>query len=143
MAELTSETLHASCVAIDGTAVLISGRSGSGKSDLTLRLIDRGAVLVSDDYTIVRQDQGTLFATAPDTIIGQIEVRGLGIVTLPAVANVPVALLVELDSEISRMPEAGTGRAIAGLMLASIALAPFEASTPIKVELALRQRVAA
>ena len=49
VAELSSETLHASCVAIDGRAVLIEGRSGEGKSDLALRLIDRGAALVSDD----------------------------------------------------------------------------------------------
>ena len=51
MAELSSETIHASCVAIDGRALLIEGASGDGKSDLALRLIDRGATLVSDDYT--------------------------------------------------------------------------------------------
>ena len=55
---LSSETLHMSCVAIDGRAVLIAGRSGRGKSDLALRLLDRGAGLVSDDYVFVRRSEG-------------------------------------------------------------------------------------
>ena len=76
---LSSETLHASCVAKDGRAILISGRSGSGKSDLALRLIDRGADLVSDDYTIVRRVGGKLVATAPENIRNKLEIRGLGI----------------------------------------------------------------
>ena len=65
---LSSETVHTSCVAIDGRAVLIGGRSGRGKSDLALRLIDRGAALVSDDYTLVKRVTGRLLAAAPPTI---------------------------------------------------------------------------
>ena len=67
---LSSDTVHASTVAIDGRAVLITGRSGSGKSDLALRLIDRGFALVSDDQTIVSRDGYQLVATAPATIAG-------------------------------------------------------------------------
>ena len=63
---LSSETLHASCVAKQGCAVLICGRSGAGKSDLALRLIDRGATLVSDDYTIVRRVDGTVEEVGED-----------------------------------------------------------------------------
>ena len=140
MSDLTSETLHATCVAIGDVAILITGPSGSGKSDLALRLIDRGATLISDDYTIVRRDGAMLLATTPDSIAGKMEVRGIGIVTMPYVSNLPIALLVELDAEVTRMPEAGSARAIAGLMLPSIALAPFEQSSPIKVELAAKRR---
>jgi serine kinase of HPr protein (carbohydrate metabolism regulator) len=67
---LSAETLHASTVARDGRAVLISGPSGSGKSDLALRLLDRGFGLVSDDQTIVQKDGARLLATAPPTIAG-------------------------------------------------------------------------
>jgi serine kinase of HPr protein (carbohydrate metabolism regulator) len=141
MSEVTSETLHASCVAIGDYAVLITGASGSGKSDVALRLIDRGARLVSDDYTIIRRDGGVLYASPPETIQGKIEVRGIGILAMAHQTNIPVALMVELDSEVARMPEAGTARAVAGLMLPSMAAAPFEHSTPIKIELALRQRL--
>ena len=140
MPDLTSETLHATCVAIGGVAILVTGPSGSGKSDLALRLIDRGAILVSDDYTILQRDGSMLVASPPDSIAGKIEVRGLGIVDMPFATNLPVALLVELDAEVTRMPEAGSGRAVAGLMLPSMALAPFEQSAAIKVELALKQR---
>ena len=140
MPDLTSETLHATCVAIGGVAILVTGPSGSGKSDLALRLIDRGAILVSDDYTILQRDGSMLVASPPDSIAGKIEVRGLGIVDMPFATNLPVALLVELDAEVTRMPEAGSGRAVAGLMLPSMALAPFERSAAIKVELALKQR---
>src|SRR3712207_9214581 len=83
---------HASCVAISGCAVLIGGRSGSGKSDLALRLIDRGASLVSDDQTMVRRLNGRLLASAPPSIVGKLEVRGLGILELQTAKDVPVCL---------------------------------------------------
>ncbi len=138
MPDLSSETLHASTVAIDGRAVLIEGRSGSGKSDLALRLIDRGATLVSDDYTLVVRRDGALRAKAPATIAGKMEVRGIGIVTMPAVEDVPVALIVRLDGEVMRMPERRLRR-VAGVAVREIALDPFTASAAIKVELALKQ----
>src|SRR2546430_9126979 len=96
---LSAETVHASTVALDGRAVLITGPSGSGKSDLALRLLDRGFTLVSDDQTIVRKDGDRLLASAPSTIAGKLEIRGMGIVEMEPATNVPVALLVELTSE--------------------------------------------
>lgn len=138
MTEVSSETVHASTVAIDGRAVLIAGRPGSGKSDLALRLIDRGATLVSDDYTIVARSARGLVATPPETIKGRIEVRGIGIVQMPYAAGVPVALMVTVEDEVPRMPEPGEMRTVAGIALPVMAIAPFEASAPIKVELALK-----
>jgi serine kinase of HPr protein (carbohydrate metabolism regulator) len=135
---LSSETAHVSTVAIGGRAVLIGGRSGQGKSDLALRLIDRGAALVSDDYTFLRRDGARLAASPPDTIAGRIEVRGVGIATLPFERDVPVALYVELDEKPVRLPEPGETRRIAGVDVPVIALAALEPSAPIKVETALR-----
>jgi len=130
--------LHASCVAIGGRAVLITGDSGDGKSDLALRLIDRGAVLVSDDQVELSIETERLIAAAPTTIAGQIEVRGLGIVTMPHRSPMPVSLLIELDASVERMPELRC-KTLCGVDVPAIALDPFEASAPIKTELALRE----
>jgi len=137
MSQLSSDLLHASCVAIGGRAVLLSGRSGTGKSDLALRLIDRGAELVSDDYTEVRRRDRKLYATAPARIVGKIEVRGIGIVDMPHLAEAEIALLIDLDGTVERMPEAATRR-LAGIEVPVFTLAPLEASAPIKVELLLK-----
>jgi len=137
--ELSSETIHASCVAIGGRAVLIEGRSGEGKSDLALRLIDRGAVLVSDDQTICQRMKGVLEACPPSTIAGRIEVRGLGIITMPFVERAPVDLLIVILDAPPRFPEDKRTRRIAGVEVPVLALAALEPSAPIKVELALKQ----
>jgi hypothetical protein len=132
-----SEMLHVSSVAIGGRAVLIAGASGHGKSDLALRLIDRGAKLISDDYTIVEAKDGRLWASPPATIAGKIEVRGIGILSFPPPdAPVPVGLLVDLDAEPERLPDPAT-TIVSGQTLPTIALHGFEASAPIKLEAAL------
>lgn len=135
---LSSETVHATSIAINGQGVLLAGPSGSGKSDLALRLIDRGAVLISDDYTLVKRIDGRLIATAPVNIIGKIEVRGIGVVDLPYVVEAPVVLLIDLSDLVERLPDALTMRMIAGVNVPIVKLAPLEASAPIKVELALK-----
>ena len=135
---LSSETVHTSCVAIDGRAVLIGGRSGRGKSDLALRLIDRGAALVSDDYTLVKRVTGRLLAGAPPTIAGKMEVRGVGILDFPSVRDVPVALFVDLEREVERLPETPETRTIAGVAIPVLGISALEPSAPIKVEAALR-----
>ena len=134
---LSSETVHASTVATEGRAVLISGPSGSGKSDLTLRLLDRGFTLVSDDQTIVRRDGDRLIASAPPTIAGKLEIRGIGVVDLDHVEDVPVALLVELTSEIQRLPDDSRERPILGVPLPLVSVDAMAASAPSKVALAL------
>ena len=138
MATLSSETLHATSVAIDGRAVLLEGLSGVGKSDLALRLIDRGAILISDDQTLLVRKGQALVARAPGTIRGQIEVRGIGIVTMPHVEDVPVAMIVRLGAEPARMPKRRQRR-LAGVVVREMAFEAFHASTPIKIEWALRQ----
>ena len=136
-ARLSSETLHASTVALDGRAVMISGPSGSGKSDLALRLLDRGFVLVSDDQTIVRRVGDRLIASAPPNIAGKLEIRGVGIVDMETVENMPVALLVELTSDIQRLPDDSRERPVLGIALPLISVDAMTASAPSKVALAL------
>jgi HPr kinase/phosphorylase len=133
-----SSTLHASCVAIDRRGVLLTGASGSGKSDLALRLIDRGAVLVGDDGVVVSARGGLLFAAPGPNIAGRIEARGIGILAMPHRTDVPLALVVALDQPEERMPDAPLPtRMIEGVALPLLALNPFAASAPVKVEKAL------
>jgi serine kinase of HPr protein (carbohydrate metabolism regulator) len=138
MTALSSETIHASSVSIGGRAVLIAGRPGSGKSDLALRLIDRGAVLISDDYTILARAGDSLLASPPETIRGRIEIRGVGLGEMPCESLVPVALMVTLDDPVPRLPEPGQTRLLAEIPIPLFALSAYEASAPIKVEQILK-----
>ncbi len=133
------ETIHATCVAIDGHGVLILGPSGSGKSDLALRLIDRGAVLVSDDRCIVAaREDATVAVSPPATIAGKIEVRGIGIMTMDNLDNAPLALVVALENDPPRMPDEGDTVEIARCRVPRLRTDAGQASAPIKVALALR-----
>jgi len=134
---ISAETVHASTVATDGRAVVILGPSGSGKSDLALRLLDRGFTLVSDDQTVVKKDGERLVASAPPNIAGKLEIRGIGIVDMETVTNIPVALLVELTSEIQRLPDESRERPLLGVKLPLISIDAMTASAPSKVALAL------
>lgn len=139
MTELSSDRIHATCVAIGNVAILIVGRSGTGKSDLALRLIDRGAALVSDDSTQLVRRGDHVMASAPETIRGKIEIYGIGIVTVKDRQDVEVRLIVDLDEPPTRMPLWTEARNIAGVDIPVIALDGNEPSAPIKVEHALQR----
>jgi len=134
---LSAETLHASTAAVEGRSVLITGPSGSGKSDLTLRLLDRGFKLVSDDQTIVKRDGDRVVATAPPTIAGKLEIRGIGIVEMEHLSDVPIALVVELTTDLQRLPDDSRERLILGVKVPLISIDALTASAPSKVALAL------
>lgn len=136
---ISAETVHGNTVVKDGRAVLITGPSGSGKSDLTLRLLDRGFKLISDDRTVLKRDGERVLASAPPTIAGKMEVRGLGIVEIAHEDNVPVALVVELTSDIQRLPEDSRERLILGVGLPFVTIDAMPASAPAKVDLALER----
>ncbi len=131
------QTFHGTIVDIAGQGVLLRGPSGSGKSDLALRLIDRGATLVADDRYQIRLSSRGPLGYAPDALYGLIEVRGLGIITLPAIKSTPVKLVVELiePPAMQRLPERQTV-GLEGTIIPKLDLHAFESSAPIKVELA-------
>lgn len=134
---LSAETLHASAVASEGRAVLITGPSGSGKSDLALRLLDRGFDLVSDDQTVLKRAGDRLLAAAPATIAGKLEIRGIGIVEVPALTDVPVALVVALTSDMDRLPDDSRERPILGIGVPLVTIDALTASAAAKVVIAL------
>ncbi len=133
-----AQPVHATAVSIKGNGVLLIGPSGAGKSDLALRLIDRGAVLICDDRVIV--DTSTLppLLRPAHNISGKIEVRGIGIIDMPAVGEIPLILCVMLNETVPRIPEAQATHIINGVAVPKLSLDPFAASAPIKIELALK-----
>jgi serine kinase of HPr protein (carbohydrate metabolism regulator) len=132
--------LHATCVAIDGRGVLLRGPSGVGKSDLALRLLDDGAVLVGDDYCAVDAVNGGLVAKAAPNIAGKLEVRGYGIVDFPATSSALIALVVDLmrAQDIPRLPET-THCIIDGVTVAWTCIDPTTASAAARVRLAVKR----
>jgi HPr kinase/phosphorylase len=122
--------IHGTCVARDSAGVLILGPSGSGKSDLALRLIGRGFDLVADDQ--VDLDDGV--ARAPEALAGLLEVRGVGIVRLPYLSRIKVKLVIALTDRIERLPEPETHQAL-GVPVVRVDAA--SASAPDRVALAL------
>ncbi|MDF1747557.1 MAG: HPr kinase/phosphatase C-terminal domain-containing protein [Alphaproteobacteria bacterium] len=131
--------VHGTTIAIDGRGILLRGVSGAGKSDLALRMIDAGAELVADDQTTLTVDAGTLYAQAPEQLQGRIEVRGVGIMTLPYRTKVAVELLADLtQGPIDRLPDCSQ-ETLEGITLPCLTIAPFESSAPIKLKLALLQ----
>ena len=131
--------IHASCVEFAGAGVLLRGAPGSGKSDLALRLIERGARLVADDRVEIDAARGAAVASPPPELAGLIEVRGLGILRTGSAASARLALVVDLVSpgDVERLPEPARC-SIEGVQLPLMALDPFTESACIKVSLALR-----
>jgi serine kinase of HPr protein (carbohydrate metabolism regulator) len=137
----TEQRLHATAVAIGGRGVLLRGASGAGKSDLALRLIDRGAVLIADDQVLCTLKNGGVMLGAPEKIAGLIEIRGLGLRRMPCVtAEMALVIDLVLPDQVPRLPEEAK-TLICGLSFPCFSLAAFEHSSPIKVEQALISRL--
>lgn len=127
------QRVHGSAAARDGLGVLLVGPPGSGKSDLLLRLLGRGWSLVADDQVELRPDGR---AVAPIQLAGMVEAWGLGLLRGLPHASAHIRLVAELGAEIARLP-GPYQRVIAGLALPALALDPFAASAPEKLERAL------
>jgi HPr kinase/phosphorylase len=136
-------------VALGGAGAILQGPSGSGKSDLALRFALEtpealNAMLVADDQVRVEARQGKLFASPPERLAGKIEVRGVGIVSLPYLAEAELKLICRLAEtyDVPRLPDFTLTETLCGVALPVMTLAPFEPSAPAKLRLAL-QRIAA
>ena len=145
---VAAELRHGTAVAVARRGILIRGPSGSGKSDLALRLLAlsgssfagrRPITLIADDQVLLSADAGTVSLRAPPAIAGKLEVRGVGIVDAGAETDAKLALVVDLAAaaDIPRLPDPGDRVDLVGVSLPRIRIVPFEASAPLKVLLAL------
>jgi|TARA_R100000935_G_scaffold43887_2_gene66500 serine kinase of HPr protein (carbohydrate metabolism regulator) len=131
--------LHAGLIARPGPGgwrgALIEGPSGAGKSDLALRCLDHGFRLVADDRVITWVSGGRLFGRAPDSLVGQMEIRGVGVRPVASIAQAPVALWIRLGTP-ERLPDLETVTHL-GVEIPLLVLAGLENSAPVKLSHAL------
>ena len=143
------ENVHGTAIALGGNAALIRGAPGSGKSDLALRclaiaptaLIPCPAALVADDRVDLCRSGERIVAEAPATIRGKLEVRGLGVLSVPCTTSSEIVLVADITAleRIERLPDPLPTTELLGVRLPLIYVAPFTASAPVKLLLALAQ----
>jgi HPr kinase/phosphorylase len=143
----TEAVVHGTAVVLGNRAALLRGPSGSGKSDLAVRALGQPKTvsmeipftLVADDQVVVRVGAQGLTVSPPSRLSGLIEVRGLGIVTVPYCAEAQLSLLVNLvdHRDVDRLPDPWPTETLLGVALPVMNLTPFEASAPLKLALAL------
>ncbi len=134
--------LHATCIAIDQQAVVLMGAAGTGKSDLALRLIDEGAILVADDQVLLHCTGNHLMAAPATSLAGLMEMRHIGLMYLPFIAPVAVALCVDLavlDEKLERLPEKSS-ILLLDHPVPQLRLPSFAASTPAKIRAFLKHK---
>ena len=131
--------IHSTSVVIDDNGVLILGDSGSGKSDLALRLIDSGATLISDDISICRKNSNNIYLYCPPEIKGLLEVREIGIITVPFVEKIKLRLVVNLKSNNNeRFPKDSCFR-ILGIKIPIINIEGKNSSAVAKIKVKLNE----
>jgi serine kinase of HPr protein (carbohydrate metabolism regulator) len=128
--------IHATLISFNNAGVLFIGKSGSGKSDLALRMImEKGAVLVADDRVDLSVINNNLYGSAPKELYGKMEIRGLGITNFTAKKREKIVLCVELAEnreEVERMP-VPENITFLGVSITKIKLYPFDCSTICKI----------
>ena len=136
---MSEETLllQASVVAIGGRALAIEGPPGSGKSSLTLALLDRGAGLIGDDGATLTHKDGALIASPAPHIEGLIELRGIGLVTVPVAPPCPLALILDLGARGDRLPHRLATRSFFGVDIPVLPFEPGAIAPAIRAEWAL------
>ena len=97
--------MHATCVDVNGSGVLIVGRSGSGKSSLAINLLALGSTLVADDQCELVRKNNRFRISKPASLPKSIEIRGVGLVSVPIINETSLDWIVNMDElEKERMP---------------------------------------
>ena len=134
---MSGQAHQGTAVAIGGRALLIEGAPGSGKSSLALALIDRGAVLIGDDAVMIEPGAAGVLVSPHPRVAGLIEVRNVGLLTLPVATGVPLALVLLLDREAPRHVEGADRTLRAGVAVPMLRLWPDSPVLALRAELAL------
>ncbi|MCA0909444.1 HPr kinase/phosphorylase [Qipengyuania gaetbuli] len=135
---MSTTIANVTCVAVRGRGIVIEGVPGSGKSELALALIDRGAILVGDDGMTVEVSGGQAIASPPPNIGGKLEVRGVGIIDLPA-TSAPIGLVLRLVEDAPRYPLEMDTSEIAGVAIPCLPFAAGDALQALRAEYALEK----
>lgn len=137
------DNIYATCISLNHKGILFIGKSGAGKSDLALRLIEEiGAILVSDDRTDIFAENNSVYASCPEPIKGLLEVRGLGIIKKDFIPQEKIHLIVELVenyNQIDRLPNKDFFE-YKGIKIPKIKIYPFETSAVYKIKLACDEK---
>ena len=136
---MESKRVHSSAVVLDDNGVLIMGDSGSGKSDLALRLIDNGATLISDDISICRKNSNNIYLYCPQEIKGLLEVREVGIITVPFVERIKLRLVVNLKSNNNERSPKDNSFKILGIKIPIINIEGKNSSAVAKIKVKLNE----
>ena len=137
MTDQTDCVFSASAVAIGDIALAIEGPPGSGKSSLSLALIDRGAQLIGDDAVTLTKQEDRLIASPPPNIEGMIELRGIGLIGMPLARPCQLGLILSLGVVGERLPESVPKRQILGLEIPCLPFYPGTLAPAVRAEMAL------
>ena len=130
---------HSTSLVVEDSGILIIGESGIGKSDLALRMIDSGAMLIADDITICKKINNFIYLFSPEETKGLLEVREIGIITVPFIENIKLSLVVQLiDEENIRYPE-NENCLILGIKVPKIKICGKNSSAVAKIKVKLNQ----
>ena len=136
---METRRIHGTSIALGENGLLITGESGSGKSDLALRLIDSGATLISDDQTVCMKKETSIHLFSMEKIYGLIEIRGIGLIKVPYIENIKLRMIIQLvDKEIDRLPKIKKKKLL-GFNFPLIKIFPKEASAVAKIKLKLNE----